>query len=360
MKAWVILTGIVVLLGSVLALQLGISSRSTLSEEVIAQNSVVVQTLQNQPKSKVLTTSLGFWGNMFWGRYIDDWSKANTQKTQYPFQLLPQFAKTSHDYWISGLECSMTDQYLSSLEQDTSLTLNCPPEYLPQAHKYIDAFTLANNHSGNLDDKGFQITKQNLEKEQVDYFGHYDNKIDEICKVIQIPFFDSLDQKVKKPVALCGYHWVFRLPTQAELAEITKYSKDYITIVMPHGGAEYTPEPDEIKTDLYRRMIDAGADMVIGDHPHVTQTTEIYNDKLIVYSMGNFLFDQQTAWEKTHSIGIRANLELSDSSLLGKPQYKVTYSMRCTDNSGKQLHKASTEDCNRLKQNARWPFAVEY
>ena len=177
---------------------------------------------------------------------------------------------------------------------------------------------------------------------------------------MQVPFFDALDQQVLRPIVFCGYHWVFRLPTQIELAEITKFSKDYITVVMPHGGAEYTPTPDQIKTELYRQMVDAGADMVIGDHPHVTQTTEVYKNKLIVYSMGNFLFDQQTSWEKTRSIGIRANLELLDTGLIGKPEYTVTYSMRCTDNSGKQLHKASTEDCNRLKQNARWPYAVEY
>jgi Bacterial capsule synthesis protein PGA_cap len=352
-----VMVSIIIAMTAVLAFQIGSSQRpATVSQYT---NSTTVG-LSQAPTNTSLQGSVTFWGNMFWGRYIDDWSKASTQQTAYPFQLLPQFAKTSRDYWISGLECSMTDQYTSSAVQNETLTLNCPPEYLPQAHKYIDAFTLANNHSGNLEDKGFQITKQNLEKEKVTYFGHYDNKIDEICKVIEIPFYNQLDQATTIPIALCGYQWVFRLPTQAEIAEITKYSKDYITVVMPHGGAEYTPGPDEIKTSLYRHMIDAGADMVIGDHPHVTQTTEIYKDKLIVYSMGNFLFDQQTEWQRTHSIGIHANIVLSSYTRGAKPSLEVAYAMRCTDNSGKQLHKASREDCDQLKQRARWPYSVEY
>jgi len=57
-----------------------------------------------------------------------------------------------------------------------------------------------------------------------------------------------------------------------------------------HWGQEHEPEDDRQK-QLARLMIDSGADLVVGSHPHVTQGVEYYHDKLIVYSLGNFVFD---------------------------------------------------------------------
>ena len=56
-------------------------------------------------------------------------------------------------------------------------------------------------------------------------------------------------------------------------------------------AAEREPEPSERQRQLARTMIDAGADVVVGSHPHVTQGAEYYRGKLIVYSLGNFVFD---------------------------------------------------------------------
>jgi len=58
-----------------------------------------------------------------------------------------------------------------------------------------------------------------------------------------------------------------------------------------HWGWELNPRPTERQRQLARTMIDAGADAVVGGHPHVTQGVEIFRGKPIVYSLGNFLFD---------------------------------------------------------------------
>jgi len=60
---------------------------------------------------------------------------------------------------------------------------------------------------------------------------------------------------------------------------------------MLHWGSELKPSPGESQKTLARSMIDAGADAVIGGHPHVTQTGEVYKGRPIVYSLGNFVFD---------------------------------------------------------------------
>ena len=84
------------------------------------------------------------------------------------------------------------------------------------------------------------------------------------------------------------------------------------TIAMPHMGAEYQPSHDELRQNLYRRMIDyAGVESVIADHPHWVQDAEAYNNKLIVYSMGNFMFDQYSGGEYSRSAAIEANADIN-------------------------------------------------
>jgi poly-gamma-glutamate capsule biosynthesis protein CapA/YwtB (metallophosphatase superfamily) len=65
-------------------------------------------------------------------------------------------------------------------------------------------------------------------------------------------------------------------------------------IVIPyfHMGVEYVPNPPEWALNGARAAIDAGATMVVTNHPHVIQGMEIYAGKPIVYSVGNFIFDQ--------------------------------------------------------------------
>ncbi len=65
-----------------------------------------------------------------------------------------------------------------------------------------------------------------------------------------------------------------------------------LVIVQLHGGYQFAPVPSDFLTGAARASIDAGADLVVGHHPHVLQGFEWYRDKLIAYSLGNFVFDQ--------------------------------------------------------------------
>lgn len=82
-----------------------------------------------------------------------------------------------------------------------------------------------------------------------------------------------------------------------------------VLIVQFHWGIEYEPRPFETQIRIARAAVDAGASLVIGHHPHVIQTTEIYKNTLIMYSLGNFLFDQigrsgMAAWVRLDQQGI--------------------------------------------------------
>jgi len=64
-----------------------------------------------------------------------------------------------------------------------------------------------------------------------------------------------------------------------------------VVVVSFHTGTEYQP-PDDRQRRIYRAAVDAGADLIIGHHPHVVQGTERYHGGFIAYSLGNFVFDQ--------------------------------------------------------------------
>ena len=79
-----------------------------------------------------------------------------------------------------------------------------------------------------------------------------------------------------------------------------------LVIVLMHAGTEYVAQAGEEQIDFAHAAIDAGADAVIGHHPHWPQNWEIYNNKPIFYSLGNFVFDQM--WSVGTSQGLLARL----------------------------------------------------
>ena len=114
------------------------------------------------------------------------------------------------------------------------------------------------------------------------------------------------------PFGFCSAHGVFGIPAEDYLQNMKKYSVLMPTIAMPHMGAEYKSAHDTLRQNLYRKMIDYGVDAVIADHPHWTQDAEAYKGKLIVYSMGNFMFDQIFNKEVSRSAAIEANAEINN------------------------------------------------
>lgn len=321
-----------------------------------------------------LDLHLAFFGDIFWGRYINDWSAQHPLGTAYPFSQLDTIGKREGEYWIGNLECPITTVQSTSAQQEARLKFNCLPDYLPQAAQWFDAFSLSNNHTDNWNEyDGFTVTQGFLDDQGLRYFGHYNNKLDETCKVLAIPT-QHQGASYRLPVAFCGYHGVFRRITPEEIGLISAYARHMPVVAMPHTGAEYVTNPGSIKVETYRAMIDAGADMVIGGHPHAVQSTEAYQGKLIVYSQGNFLFDQQRGIMRTTHLGIRAQLSLSDpdyikavmrlpehcfntydlcpeiQATLAKPVYQMRYEPFYTANPERVPRTAYPGEVNYIRQ----------
>lgn len=133
------------------------------------------------------------------------------------------------------------------------LKFSCQVGYTVEAAKRFNAFTLANNHMDNMQEvDGLKQTRENLEVNKIQYFGHYDNAYrdalgrDEICEVVSLPskntFPELKEIQIKQesnflvPAALCGYQNVFKLPTEDDLSVISGYSQYLPTVIMPHQG----------------------------------------------------------------------------------------------------------------------------
>jgi hypothetical protein len=315
-RSWMVsLSGFLIILCAVITVLIWSARSGAPDGNVVEKNSKKTVIMPEAVSSNVL-----FLGNSFWGRYINDWSMASPLKYAYPFSRLSEFHRDKYDAWISGLECpTVAGVNMTSAEMEQALQFNCSPNYLPEAAKWYTAFTLANNHTDNQGGAaGFRETQAQLDKYGIQYFGNYDPDVTaDICEVIGLPVKISYDNNSikngKLPVAICAYHGVFKIPSADAVAVMKKYSSYMPVVAMPHMGAEYKSEPDQIKTDFYHSLIDGGADMVIGDHPHWIQTSESYKGHMIVYSMGNFMFDQQDTPEVIRSAGINVYIKTADS-----------------------------------------------
>ncbi len=89
--------------------------------------------------------------------------------------------------------------------------------------------------------------------------------------------------------------WAYPEAVKADVRAVRPQA-DFVVVIL-HAGTEYAAEPSRDQVQVAHAAIDAGADLVVGHHPHVTQTVERYGRGLIVYSLGDALFDipQQAA-----------------------------------------------------------------
>ncbi|MEL7563838.1 MAG: CapA family protein [Dehalobacterium sp.] len=95
--------------------------------------------------------------------------------------------------------------------------------------------------------------------------------------------------------------------------ENVKAQADYVFLSL-HWGVEYQDMPEDYQRDIAHQLIDAGADVILGHHPHCLQGVEIYQGGLIAYSLGNFVFDQN--WSDKTREGLLLSLKMNPTEIL--------------------------------------------
>jgi len=245
-----------------------------------------------------------------------------TKDGSNPFENITELLQ-NHDVIFGNLETVLSNR---GVQVPKRVPLQANPDnilYLKNAG--FDIVNLANNHSRDYGEVGLLDTMSILKQNDIKFIGAGANIKDALKPVIfernelKIGFlgFTSAGDIAKEKSSGCA-------PLNKELiikciSELRK--KVDILIVSLHWGIEYVFYPSPEQQKLARTLIDNGADLIIGHHPHVVQGIEKYRDKLIIYSLGNCNFgvEQDKNYEGA-DIGIVVSVEFSKDKI---PKYEL-------------------------------------
>jgi poly-gamma-glutamate capsule biosynthesis protein CapA/YwtB (metallophosphatase superfamily) len=185
----------------------------------------------------------------------------------------------------------------------------------------FDIVSLANNHTMNFGGDCLAKTFDYLNDAGIDYVGagtNFENSHKPLIKDVngvKLAFLAYNDSDVVPDYYFAGEDSVGtnmmdieQLQKDIKKVQDGKYGEYDLILVSMHSGTEYTPVPNYRQKDFAHAAIDAGADIILGHHPHHTQHIEQYEGKYIIYSMGNFVLDQMACSDCTKELLLNITL----------------------------------------------------
>lgn len=248
--------------------------------------------------------TMAFTGDVIFASNVETILKTNGY--DYPYREIQELLQKP-DLTVANLESPITTR---GDQQQKQYTYRSRPEALPAFKAAgFDVVNLANNHILDYGADGLLDTLKALDQTGILHAGAGKN-LEEAYKPaivekngIKIAFLGFShkvpDNSWKAEKSRPGTTQLYD-PSQAiKTIKQTKEQADLV-VVMAHWGDERADRPLEEHRKMARSFIDAGADLIVGTHPHVLQGLETYNGKWVVYSLGNFLFttnDHAPTWE---------------------------------------------------------------
>ncbi len=255
------------------------------------------------------TISLSFTGDMLLasghgqraaGNFLDYAAK---QEPSYFLQGVKSIFEKD-DFTVVNLENVLTDRALTPREKDTDSAFwfrSGTRNTAVLTSSGVEAVSLANNHTSDYGAAGYRDTVKAVTEAGLQYG---DNTH---------PLY--LEKNGFRIAVICNGLW-----NESQAASIVSRLRAAETesdfqIVFYHGGAEgiHTPEPWKVRAS--RRLVDAGADLVLGSHPHVLQPREIYQGREIVYSLGNFCYGG-SRYPKNRTVVYQLTLTVKDGEVV--------------------------------------------
>ena len=242
--------------------------------------------------------TLIFTGDVMLSRSVG--SRMEAQKDwSLPFRLIADTLRSA-DLRYGNLECPVSDR---GHDLEHRYSFRADPRALQGLNAAgFDVVSQPNNHTYDWGPEALLDSLQRLRAAGIEPVGaghnflaaHY--PLVAHAGTLRIAFLAYADVDPKEAAAGVDRPGVAWLDPAQALADI-RFARPLadLVIVCPHWGVEYALQPTHDQVKLAHRMIDAGADMVVGSHPHVVQPLEQYHDRWIAYSLGNFVFDQHDA-----------------------------------------------------------------
>lgn len=176
----------------------------------------------------------------------------------------------------------------------------------------ISAVNIGNNHILNFGEKGLEETKNNLKNFGVEYFGDPQDENNFLIKEIN-----------GLKIGMVNYNQFSKISaveTGEKIKEVKKQSD--LVVVYTHWGSEYQLTQNKSQEEKAHAFIEAGADLIIGSHPHVVQPLEIYQGKMIFYSLGNFIFDQYFSEDTKTMLAVGISISGNSTEAVLTPLYQ--------------------------------------
>jgi len=233
-------------------------------------------------------TSLIFTGDVMLGRSVMSKS-LKVKNPNYPFMNVADVLRVA-DIVFSNLESPIVD---SCPYVDSGFKFCASPKMI-EGLKYagVDIVNLANNHILNYGKEGFDQTKKYLDLNGIKWVG--DGNLVTL-------------EKNNTKFGFLGFNFLDNKLQQKDL-DLVRSSKGKVDILIVgvHWGEEYTSKANQNQKLVAGKLSEAGADYIVGHHPHWVQEIEKEGNTEVYYSLGNFIFDQM--WSEETKKGLSVNL----------------------------------------------------
>ncbi len=242
---------------------------------------------------EIKDVTLAFGGDVMMALWVGD--LIATKGADYPWGGIAPTLSAA-DIAMVNLECCVSTQ---GAPYDKLWTFRADPISLDGvANAGVDIVSLANNHTGDYGTAALVDTLAYIDEHGIARVGAGANKTEAWQPVILeaggykvgflagTVFYPEIWIPTDERPGICSARDVEALA--AAVSDLDS-QVDY-TVVNMHWGIEYDTNPDAFQRRCGRALVDAGADLVIGHHPHILQGIEVYKDKAIVYSLGNLVF----------------------------------------------------------------------
>ena len=277
-------------------------SHANRQEETTSYFSFIFKEGNYQEREESKGKTILFVGDIMLDRGVENLMKKNS--SFYPFQKITQFLK-GVDIVFGNLEGPIVKVPKKISGKDLKFAFS-PDTINGLFYGKINLVSLANNHTLDMGKSGLEETKELLEQKNINFVGD--------------PVKCSKEFLFKKDgIMFFAFNKTFPFNCKDEeifenVKSVRMQNKRDFLILSLHWGGEYLQKSLNIQRKFAHKIIDAGADLIVGYHPHVVQDIEIYNGRLIFYSLGNFIFDQYFPKETRESLAV--GLEIYPSKLV--------------------------------------------
>jgi poly-gamma-glutamate capsule biosynthesis protein CapA/YwtB (metallophosphatase superfamily) len=237
--------------------------------------------------------------------------------TLYPFAATHDTI-ASYDLVFANLECTLSEQHGETQHPKNNLIFTGPPGGAESLRKAgIHVVSTANNHALDYGVRAHAQTIENLRRAGIAFAGtasdsaHLFDPAIITLHGIRFAFFACTD--VMNITDRLWLRYVAEADTGKMLPRIRAYrdSVDFI-VVSYHGGVEYAERPSSRSLSFSRALVEGGADLVLGHHPHVSYGVEKIGKRYIVQSLGNFVFRQPQHFWTQRSFAFAAEVTKSE------------------------------------------------